>query len=1009
MKYPLPTEPIPQSARKQINEKLLYLIDNDTCAAYDVSKADVFQAYTGRGGLHGLRRSDYNSYAAYSEAKKEAENGQVFTPARLCQFVVDCLHIGQDDLIADLTCGMGTFFNFLPNERNAYGCELDIDAYKVAAFLFPQAHLENKDVRRYTPGVQFDYILGNPPYNLRWWVEEGKNCLSQFYYCIKAAELLKPLGILAIIVPASFLNDSFSDGAMISAMENAFSFLGQAALPENAFQDMGVAQFPVKLQFWQKRSQTMPDAHRYQMESMDLSDGFSAEQALQIYSEMIQPAQELLKENRAKILRELAQRRDTSEQFLYQVQKMLYQIKAHPRIRDSYASCMEYVRRFYTETQPDNMDYKEWYQKRLTEAKVLAYLRRVLKKQNARPGEDVIRLIKRDGCFAYKAYSAAARRRMRENQRTVLPIYRAVIAGSTDLTPEYARLIRRKHRAYLNQSQKFSEMQQDTDIAEWLEDFQLWDQDNCELICLNENQRRDLNLVLQKQYALLQWEQGSGKTLAGIAVGRYRMQRQHLYCTWVVSSAISIRNNWDGVLTNYDLPYVFVEQLRDLERIHRGDFVLITTNALVKYKRQIKRWMRIHGHKANLVLDESDEITNPSSARTKAVLSCFRRCRAKLLATGTSTRNNIVEFTPQLELLYNNSFNMISWAPYIYSTERDGDMTTKSNPYYGAPIPAYRKGYALFSASHLPEKITVFGVGQWTQDIYNAEVLRDILDKTVITRSFREIVGREIRRLHQVPIPFTEAERAVCKKAIEGFNQLRANYFTTTGNSRKDAMMRLIQQITLLLRISAAPNTLMEYVGDLPGKLRKTTEMIARWDQKIVAVGVRHAVILNAYADAIRKAMPDRPLFLVTGATTSFAKRRALRKTLRESKNGILLCTQQSLPSSVNFEFVNKIIIPELHYNNAQMSQFYMRFVRYTSTEWKDIYFLTYEDSIEANLLQMVLAKERINLFMKGADADLDEVYKKFGVDYNLQAQLLSREADADGRMRIRWGQQQIA
>lgn len=44
------------------------------------------------------------------------------------------------------------------------------------------------------------FILGNPPYNLRWWVEEGKNRLSQFYYCIKAAELLKPLGILAIII-----------------------------------------------------------------------------------------------------------------------------------------------------------------------------------------------------------------------------------------------------------------------------------------------------------------------------------------------------------------------------------------------------------------------------------------------------------------------------------------------------------------------------------------------------------------------------------------------------------------------------------------------------------------------------------------------------------------------------------------------------------------------------------------------------------------------------------------
>ena len=52
MKYPLPAEPIQQAARKQINEKLLYLIDNDACAAYDISKADVFQAYTGRGGLH---------------------------------------------------------------------------------------------------------------------------------------------------------------------------------------------------------------------------------------------------------------------------------------------------------------------------------------------------------------------------------------------------------------------------------------------------------------------------------------------------------------------------------------------------------------------------------------------------------------------------------------------------------------------------------------------------------------------------------------------------------------------------------------------------------------------------------------------------------------------------------------------------------------------------------------------------------------------------------------------
>ena len=136
---------------------------------------------------------------------------------------------------------------------------------------------------------------------------------------------------------------------------------------------------------------------------------------------------------------------------------------------------------------------------------------------------------------------------------------------------------------------------------------------------------------------------------------------------------------------------------------------------------------------------------------------------------------------------------------------------------------------------------------------------------------------------------------------------------------------------------------------------------------------------------------------------------RALRKTLKESGNGILLCTQQSLPSSVNFEYVNKIIIPELHYNNSRMSQFYMRFIRYTSTEWKDIYFVTYAGSIESNLMQMVMAKEKLNLFMKGQDADLDEIYDKFGVDYDLLSLLMRREADSEGKLHIRWGEQNIA
>ena len=57
----------------------------------------------------------------------------------------------------------------------------------------------------------------------------------------------------------------------------------------------------------------------------------------------------------------------------------------------------------------------------------------------------------------------------------------------------------------------------------------------------------------------------------------------------------------------------------------------------------------------------------------------------------------------------------------------------------------------------------------------------------------------------------------------------------------------------------------------------------------------------------------------------------------------------------------------------------------------------------------MVLVKEKINLFMKGQDTDLDEIYERFGIDYNLLSLLMRREKDEEGRIQIRWGEQKIA
>lgn len=253
MKYSYYGETIPLDRRKELNEKVLCLIAGGRPEDYGITREDIYNAYTGSGGLHGLERGDYENYHQFSEAKKEVENGQFFTPPRLCEFVTACLRLSCHDLMADLTCGKGDFFNFMPAETNIYGCELDAKAASVAKFLYPEAAIECGDIRSYQPETRFDYVVGNPPFHLKWWTDSGKEIPSQMYYCMKAAELLKPLGILALIVPQSFLADLFSDGGQIRDMERHFNFLGQILLPENAFSHLGIKCFPTKLQFWQKR------------------------------------------------------------------------------------------------------------------------------------------------------------------------------------------------------------------------------------------------------------------------------------------------------------------------------------------------------------------------------------------------------------------------------------------------------------------------------------------------------------------------------------------------------------------------------------------------------------------------------------------------------------------------------------------------------------------------------------------------------------------------------------
>jgi hypothetical protein len=141
----------------------------------------------------------------------------------------------------------------------------------------------------------------------------------------------------------------------------------------------------------------------------------------------------------------------------------------------------------------------------------------------------------------------------------------------------------------------------------------------------------------------------------------------------------------------------------------------------------------------------------------------------------------------------------------------------------------------------------------------------------------------------------------------------------------------------------------------------------------------------------------------------SLKQRKEMIQEMKKHNNPIMVCTQQSLSSSISINYVNKIIVPELAWNGASLHQFTARFVRFDSeSDNKEIHYVTYENSIESNLLNLILSKEKLNLFMKDDDINDDELYERFGVDFDILNMLMTKEKDQDGYTRLNWGHQEI-
>ena len=998
--YAIIPQQIPRDKRAEVNEKILFAIDSGKDL---IPKESIYNCYTGIGGLHNLKQADFSSYHRYAEAKKEFEMGQFFTPHELCRSMVEVLSPTSSEMVLDMCCGMGNFFNHLPNLHNSYGFDIDGRAVTVARHLYPEAHIEKCDIQQYRPEQRFDVIIGNPPFNLKF------DCkLSQEYYMDKAYDMLNPAGFLMVIVPVSFMQSEFWEKTRVANINSSFSFVGQTKLNPDAFDSMGVHNFSTKVMVFLRRSRHI------EMQPYNADEFIPMEEL----KDRVRKTRVMKQRIRIDLMRETNRiDREELEAFEYRLSKYMYELKAHAVLNRHIEKAEALVSKFRNQKPPENatnQQIKDWERKKLTTGKVLGIIRKYITSQHSVPRKEVA-LVKTSYGFKLKPYAPRLLDKVTHKAASIndlilgraeLPVPETVTERNRLQIRAAEKLIRRKQKQYEMQNLRFADMEEDVNLKEYLDRSTFINKDGeaCEFTTL---QKHDLNLVLQKRYALLNWQQGSGKTAAVYYRARFLLKFRKVRNAIILAPAIATNMTWIPFLSVNRERFRVIRAESDLTNVPEGMFLVVSTSMLGKLRRGLVRYVKQTSRKLCLVFDESDEITNPTSQRTRNILCIFRRLKYKILDTGTTTRNNIAELYSQFELLYNNSVNMVCWSPQVYHENKEREIEEENNTDYGSPFPAFR-GHVLFRACHCPGKATVFGIEKQNQDVYNKEELSELIGKTVITRKFRDFAGEKYKIQTHTVSP-SDGEREVYRVIIEEFCRICELYYNSTGDAKKDAGLRLMRQIKLLIKACSVPHLIEGYSGDgIPNKTKYIEKLVRKIPGK-VAVGCTSIAAFDLYENHLRKCFPDRPVFVVKG-DVAFKRRQNIVTEFDSTINGILICTQQSLSSSVNIPACNQVILESLQWNIPRMEQFYFRFIRLDSKEMKDVHYVTYEDSVEQNLMALVLTKERLNEFIKtGEVKEQSEIFEEFDITMSVIDSLLVRTQDHEGKIHISWGSQRIA
>lgn len=990
---------IPAEKREQFNAKILHVIRSGDLQG--LTHEEIFNAYTGKGGLHGEQFSAYDSYYAYAQAKRTAEQGQFFTPDAVAKFLAATIDLRDTDLVLDPAAGHGALFNHIPLLERVHANELDGDAVSVGRFLFPQVTWERGDFLTYHPkNGRYHVVITNPPYNLRVRLG-GEDMPSQEALLRKAAEWMTPGGVLALIVPESFLSDAYAEKSLLGWAEKHYSFVAQTRLPLDAFTRVGVERFATKILYLQRASAHLrsvpftPDA--YLPFDTDVVRGAVAR------------AREAARAVRAQLRLEDAGKGSEEADFRYQAEKMLFHIAANPRTRAEAARCNSLIDDLHRQERPPHLSYEEWEAQRLTWPKVIKALKRVLKEQHRTPRDEVW-LVRNKHRLLYKPYGPAAEERLAKSSGAKEWNIHQLAAGVTDAPlevrthPLYSA-VRRRRRLYQAHARPLPDITPDPSLVERLIRESIRHPQSGAEFHPTRLQASDIARVLNRRYSFLSWQQGTGKTLAGYLWNRYQPAR----ATFICAPALAIERTWAPFLEAQGQAFKVITTRDAALSISEGDVVLLSWRRVVTLRRWLKRTLKRLNQDVNLVVDEADELCNYHSQQTQAMLAVFRRARRKLVMTGTATRNTPRDIYSGLELLYNNGTLMLCTAETLHAENKKGELEERINDHFLLPFPA-RSGARIFSATYSPRRTTVFGIQKDNQDLFNAASLLELLDRTRLTRTFTEVVGDGLYSLHQHSVTFSPAEARLHEALINEFHKF-LDMFEATDDHRKDSALVAVRQLKLLIESCAHPHLFEQFEGSerASRKMHAVTDLINSFPGEQVAVGVtRREVFGWPYLDLWRTHIEretGRQVHVVHGGH-SFSERGEILARFQPRPEDVLLCTQDSLKSSVNIPSVNRVIIPMLQWNLPRIAQFFFRFIRMDMTQPTQVHFVTYERSIEGNLLALLVRKERLNAIIREGELLAEnEIGEYLNLPDGLLDELLTKEIDHQGNVKIDWSQ----